>query len=210
MAQTTIVHLLRHGEVDNPNGVLYGRLPGYHLSANGRLMAAAAADFFAERSVAALFASPLERAQETARPLARRLDLRVVTDERLIESGNVLEGRAVSLAGLALNPVNWRYLWNPFLPSWGEPYTHVAARMSAVIERARQAAPGGEAVCVSHQLPIWVSRLAAERRRLWHNPGTRQCALGSVTSLTFSGEELSGVSYAVPPRRQVRDPDAAQ
>ncbi|WP_300606562.1 histidine phosphatase family protein [Trebonia sp.] len=210
MAQTTVVHLLRHGEVDNPNGVLYGRLPGYHLSANGRLMAAAAADFFAERSVAALFASPLERAQETARPLARRLDLRVVTDERLIESGNVLEGRAVSLAGLALNPVNWRYLWNPFLPSWGEPYTHVAARMSAVIERARQAAPGGEAVCVSHQLPIWVSRLAAERRRLWHNPGTRQCALGSVTSLTFSGEELSGVSYAVPPRRQVRDPDAAQ
>ncbi len=210
MAQTTVVHLLRHGEVHNPHGVLYGRLPGYHLSANGRLMAAAAADFFAERPVAALFASPLERAQETARPLAERLDLQVVTDERLIESGNVLEGKAMGLAELALNPVNWRYLWNPFRPSWGEPYKQVAARMSAVIERARQAVPGREAVCVSHQLPIWVSRLAAEHRRLWHNPGSRQCALGSVTSLTFSGDELSGVSYAVPPRRQVRDPDAAQ
>ncbi len=210
MAQTTVVHLLRHGEVHNPNGVLYGRLPGYHLSANGRLMAAAAADFFAERPVAALFASPLDRAQETARPVAERLGLEVVTDERLIESGNVLEGKTVSLAGLALNPLHWRYLWNPFLPSWGEPYHEVAARMDAVIDRAREAGRGREAVCVSHQLPIWVSRLAAEHKRLWHNPNSRQCALGSVTSLTFSGDELSGVSYAVPPRRQVRDPDAAQ
>ena len=210
MAQTTVVHLLRHGEVHNPDGVLYGRLPGYHLSANGRLMAAAAADFFAERPVTAVFASPLERAQETARPVAERLGLEIVTDKRLIESGNVLEGKTISLANLALNPVNWPHLWNPFQPSWGEPYKDVAARMRAVIDRARDAARGREAVCVSHQLPIWVSRLAAEHKRLWHNPNGRQCALGSVTSLTFTGDELTGVSYAVPPRRQVRDPDAAQ
>jgi broad specificity phosphatase PhoE len=210
MAQTTVVHLLRHGEVDNPSGVLYGRLPGYHLSAQGRQMAASAADFFSERPVAALFASPLERAQETAQPVAERLGLEIVTDDRLIESANVLEGKTVTLAQLALNPVNWRHLWNPFLPSWGEPYQQVAVRMSAVIERAREASLGREAVCVSHQLPIWVSRLAAEHKRLWHNPNSRQCALGSVTSLTFTGAELTGVSYAVPPRRQVRDPDTAQ
>jgi broad specificity phosphatase PhoE len=210
MAETTVVHLLRHGEVHNPNGVLYGRLPGYHLSANGRMMAAAAADFFAERPVAAVFASPLERAQETARPVAERLGLEISTDDRLIESENVLEGKTVTLAQLGLNPMNWRYLWNPFRPSWGEPYTQVVTRMRAVIDHARETARGREAVCVSHQLPIWISRLAAERKRLWHNPNTRQCALGSVTSLTFTGDDLSGVSYAVPPRRQVRDPDAAQ
>jgi broad specificity phosphatase PhoE len=210
MAETTVVHLLRHGEVHNPSRVLYGRLPGYHLSANGRQMAAAAADFFAERPVAALFASPLERAQETAQPVAERLGLEIITDERLIESANVLEGKTVTLAQLALNPLNWRYLWNPFTPSWGEPYQQVVARMRTVIERAREAARGREAVCVSHQLPIWISRLAAENRHLWHNPNSRQCALGSVTSLTFSGGELREVSYAVPPRRQVRDPDAAQ
>jgi broad specificity phosphatase PhoE len=210
MAQTTVVHLLRHGEVHNPSGVLYGRLPGYHLSANGRQMAAAAAEFFSERPVAALFASPLERAQETAQPVAERLGLEIVTDDRLIESANVLEGRTVTMAQLGLNPVNWRHLWNPFLPSWGEPYRQVAARMSAVIERARDAAPGREVVCVSHQLPIWVSRLAAEHKRLWHNPNSRQCALASVTSLTFTDTELTMVSYTVPPRRQVRDPDAAQ
>jgi broad specificity phosphatase PhoE len=210
MAETTVVHLLRHGEVHNPDGVLYGRLPGYHLSVTGRLMAAAAADFFEGRPVAAVFASPLERAQETARPVAERLGLDIVADDRLIESGNVLEGKAVSLTRLAVNPENWRYLWNPFRPSWGEPYRHVADRMRQVIDLAREAARGREAVLVSHQLPIWVSRLAAEHRRLWHNPRTRQCALGSVTSLTFDSSGLTGVSYAVPPRRQLADQDRAQ
>ena len=194
----------------NPDHVLYGRLPGYHLSANGRMMPAAAADFFAGRPVAAVFASPLERAQETAQPVAERLGLPITTDDRLIESGNVLEGKSVSLASLALNPLNWRYLWNPFRPSWGEPYTEVVARVRQVIDRARDASRGREAVCVSHQLPIWVSRLAAEHKRLWHNPSSRQCALGSVTSLTFDGDQLTGVSYAVPPRQQVADPDRAQ
>src|SRR6202021_1740930 len=145
--------------------------------AGGRMRAAAAADYFDGRPVAAVFASPLERAQETAQPVAERLGLPITTDDRLIESGNVLEGKSVSLASLGLNPMNWQYLWNPFRPSWGEPYTEVVA-----------------------QLPIWVSRLAAEHKRLWHNPSSRQCALGSVTSLTFDGDQLTGVSYAVPPR----------
>jgi broad specificity phosphatase PhoE len=210
MAEITVVHLLRHGEVHNPDHVLYGRLPGYHLSANGQLMAAAAADFFDGRPVAAVFASPLERAQETAKPVAERLGLTITTDEGLIESGNVLEGKSVSLAGLAVNPANWRYLWNPFLPSWGEPYTQVVARLRQVVDRARETARGREAVCVSHQLPIWVSRLAAENKHLWHNPNTRECALGSVTSLSFDDDVLTGVSYAVPPRRQVADRDKAQ
>ena len=210
MAEITVVHLLRHGEVHNPNHVLYGRLPGYHLSANGQLMAAAAADYFDGHPVAAVFASPLERAQETAQPVADRLGLQITTDDRLIESANVLEGKSVSLASLAVHPLNWKYLWNPFTPSWGEPYAQVAARVSQVIDRARETACGQEAVCVSHQLPIWVSRLAAEDKRLWHNPNSRQCALGSVTSLTFDGDELTSVSYAVPPRRAVVDPDRAQ
>ena len=210
MAEITVVHLLRHGEVHNPNHVLYGRLPGYHLSANGRMMAAAAADYFDGRPVAAVFASPLERAQETAQPVAERLGLQITTDDRLIESANVLEGKSVSLASLAVNPLNWKYLWNPFTPSWGEPYTQVVTRVRQVIDRAREAARGQEAVCVSHQLPIWSTRLAAEKKRLWHNPNTRQRALGSVTSFTFDGDALSGVSYTVPPRRQLHDTGAAQ
>ena len=210
MAEITVVHLLRHGEVHNPNHILYGRLPGYHLSANGRMMAVAAADYFEGRPVAALFASPLERAQETAQPVADRLSLPITTDDQLIESGNVLEGTSVTLASLAVNPLNWKYLWNPFTPSWGEPYQEIAARIWLVVGRAREAARGQEAVCVSHQLPIWTTRLFAEQKRLWHNPSKRECALGSVTSFTFDGDDLTGVSYAVPPRQPVVDPDRAQ
>jgi broad specificity phosphatase PhoE len=211
MSDTTVVHLLRHGEVDNPHGIIYGRLPDYHLSANGQAMAQAAADYFAERAVVALFCSPLERAQETARPLATRLGLPIVTDDRLIESWNHFEGLKFGVGDGALRrPVHWPRLVNPFRPSWGEPYRDVAARMAAVMETAREAAAGDEAVCVTHQLPIWVARRAAEGRPLWHNPAIRECALGSVTSFTYSGDQLIGVSYIVPARRQVTQDDAAQ
>jgi broad specificity phosphatase PhoE len=206
MSETTIVHLLRHGKVDNPQDILYGRLPDFHLSDEGRAMAVAAAGYFADRPVAALFASPLDRAQETAAPIAERLGLPIVTDKRLIESGNRFEGQRHPLR----KPSNWPWLYNPFLPSWGEPYRDVVARMDAVLSVAREAAIGREVVCVSHQLPIWVTRLAAEERKLWHNPAMRECALGSVTSFTFDEGRLTGVSYTVPPRSQVPHPDAAQ
>ncbi len=211
MSDTTIVHLLRHGEVDNPRGVIYGRLPGYHLSANGRSMASAAADYFAERPVVALFSSPLERAQETARPVAERLGLDIVTDDRLIESWNHFEGLKFGVGdGSLRRPGHWPYLLNPFRPSWGEPYRAVVARMVSMMETARTAAAGQEAVCVSHQLPIWVTRRMAESKRLWHNPASRECALGSVTSFSYTGDRLTGVSYVVPARRQVIQDDAAQ
>jgi broad specificity phosphatase PhoE len=211
MSDTTVVHLLRHGEVDNPQGIIYGRLPGYHLSASGRLMAEAAADYFAARPVVALFSSPLERAQETAFPVAERLDLPIVLDDRLIESWNHFEGLKFGVGdGSLRRPSHWGYLTNPFRPSWGEPYRDVAARMVAVMETVREAAAGREAVCVTHQLPIWVTRRTAEGRRLWHNPAMRECALGSVTSFTYSGDRLVGVSYTVPARRQVTQGDAAQ
>ncbi len=211
MSDVTIVHLLRHGEVENPAGIIYGRLPGYHLSANGRAMASAAADFFAGRPVAALFCSPLERAQETARPVAERLGLDIVTDDRLIESWNHFEGMKFGVGdGSLRRPAHWRYLMNPFRPSWGEPYRAVTTRMFAMMETARRAATGQEAVCVSHQLPIWVTRRMAETKRLWHNPASRECALGSVTSFTYSGDRLTGVYYTVPARGQVTQGDAAQ
>jgi broad specificity phosphatase PhoE len=214
MSETTVVHLLRHGEVENPDQIIYGRLPGYHLSANGQSMARAAEDFFADRHVGALFSSPLERALETARPVAERLGLPVVIDERLIEPWNHFEGLKFGVGdGSLRRPVHWPHLINPFLPSWGEPYRHVVARMLAAMAAARAAAVqagGQEGICVSHQLPIWVTRRYAEGRRLWHNPMVRQCALGSVTSFSYETDRIVGVSYTVPARRQVPQGDAAQ
>jgi broad specificity phosphatase PhoE len=198
-ADGTIVHLVRHGEVENPRQVLYGRLPGYHLSADGRMMAKAAAGFLAGRDVTVLLTSPLERAQETAEPIAEEFGLTPVIEERLIEPWNHFEGMTFGVGdGSLRQPRHWPYLINPLRPSWGEPYRSVADRMLAACLDAARAASGHEAVCVSHQLPIWMARRAAEGRRLWHHPGRRQCALGSVTSLTYTGGRVTAVSYAEP------------
>lgn len=195
----TTVHLLRHGEVHNPDKILYGRLPGYHLSDLGRRMADRARDHFATHDVVHLVTSPMERAQETAAPLAATLRLTPVIDGDLIEAANVFEGRRVAVGDGALRePSAWRHLYNPFRPSWGEPYAELAARVHRAVHRARDAARGHEAVLVSHQLPIWVARLSAEHRRLWHDPRRRQCALASVTSFHYDGDVLSSVSYAEP------------
>ncbi|MBB5776459.1 histidine phosphatase family protein [Nonomuraea jabiensis] len=199
MAETTVVHLLRHGEVHNPAGVLYGRLPGYHLSETGKLMAETVAKAVGGRDIVAIYSSPLERALETAAPLADKLGLDIVQDERLIEAGNLLQGRPVG-QGLAIlrNPRNYRYFYNPLRPSWGEPYPVIVRRMKSVIDDARAAARGHEVVLVSHQLPIWTIRSAAEGRRLWHDPRRRQCALASLTTLTFDGDRLVSIGYSEP------------
>ena len=195
----TTVHLVRHGEVHNPTGVLYGRLPGFHLSERGLQDAGRAAAFLADHDVVHVVASPLTRAQGTAAPIAAAHGLEVASDHRLIESANVFEGTVIDIRpSTLLVPSAWRHLWNPFRPSWGEPYAEVADRVLGAVDTARAAAAGHEAVCVSHQLPVWVTRRRAEGRRLWHRPDRRQCALGSVTSLHFDGDTLSHVTYAEP------------
>ena len=197
----TTVHLLRHGEVYNPEGVLYGRLPGYYLSDLGLEMADRAAAALSQRDIAAVISSPMERAQQTAAPIAISHKLDIATNQDLIEAENIFEGQLVSVGdGVLKQPKTWRHLWNPFKPSWGEPYDIVAARMNAAIESARLAAPGREAVLVSHQLPIWIARLSAERRRLWHDPRSRQCTLASLTSLTFDNQDLVAITYSEPSR----------
>jgi broad specificity phosphatase PhoE len=197
--ELTVVHVLRHGEVHNPQGVLYGRLPGYHLSDLGLEMAERIALHLADADITHLVSSPLERAQETAAPSAKVLGLPVALDDRLIEAGNFFEGKTFGVGDGALyKPSVWVHLRNPLRPSWGEPYMEIAARMLAAVASARDAARGHEALLVSHQLPIWTARSAATGRRLWHDPRKRQCALASLTSFAYRGDELASVSYEQP------------
>ncbi|MGW7051955.1 histidine phosphatase family protein [Streptomyces sp. NPDC054887] len=201
MSETTVVHVVRHGEVHNPDGVLYGRRAGYHLSDLGRQMADRVAEHLAARDIAHVVASPLERAQETATPVAKAHGLDLATDERLIEAANVFEGKAFGVGDGALRrPANWKHLTNPFQPSWGEPYIEQVVRMMGALTAARDAARGREAVAVSHQLPIWTLRSFVERRRLWHDPRKRQCTLASLTSFTFEGDKIVSVAYSEPAR----------
>lgn len=210
MTRLTTVHLLRHGEVHNPEGVIYGRLPGYSLSPLGIRMAEAAAAALAGRDVAAVVSSPLERARETATAVADRFGLEVEVDDRLVEASNVFEGRAFGVGdGSLRHPEVWWRLRNPLRPSWGEPYGAVVARVASAVADARDRAPGREIVCVSHQLPIWSFRRAVEGRRLWHHPRRRQCGLASLTSLTYRGDEVLSVTYTEPAGAAAREPVVA-
>jgi broad specificity phosphatase PhoE len=199
MTDRTVVHLLRHGEVHNPQGILYGRLAGYSLSELGTKMATRVADALADREVSHMVASPLERAQETARPIAERLGLDITTDRRVIEAGNHFEGRSFGVGDGALRrPSSWWYLRNPWKPSWGEPYKQVVERMLAAMADARDAARGGEALVVTHQLPIWITRSAVEGLPFLHDPRRRQCTLCSLTSFSYVGDEVVAVAYSEP------------
>lgn len=201
MAKEVVIHLVRHGEVHNPEGVLYGRLPGYHLSNRGREMADVVAEHLAELPITHLRTSPLERAQETLAPIAARFsELTPELDSRLIESDNLLQGQVFGPRNKAVkNPANWWLFRNPMRPSWGEPYERIAHRMHGVIlDAVHVTDPESAAVLVSHQNPIWTVRRFLEGKPLATMPGKRQCTLASVTSFTFQGDKVVAIDYAEP------------
>lgn len=200
MGEQTIVHLLRHGEVHNPTGVLYGRLDGYHLSDLGNAMAQRIADTIGDRDIVHMRTSPLERAQETGAPLASVRGLTPVLDPRVIESSNKFQGINFGQGAMTFvrRPGLLRHMYNPLKPSWGEPYDEIAGRMVAALHDARDAARGHEAVIVSHQLPIWTTRLFLEKRSYLHHPKSRQCTLCSLTSVVFDDDRMVQVRYSEP------------
>ncbi len=199
---SSTVHVLRHGEVENPNKILYGRQPGWYLSSRGQEMAATLGQWSKSIDLGALHVSPLQRAQETAAPIAAAHNIAITTDERLIEAANIFEGKSFELgSGVLKHPSSWRYLYNPWRPSWGEPYVEQINRMLAAVFAARDTANGKDAICVSHQLPIWILRSAIENRHLLHDPRKRECTLASVTSVHFDEDGvISGISYSEPAR----------
>jgi broad specificity phosphatase PhoE len=148
------------------------------------------------RPIAAVVSSPLERARESAEPFAELFGIEPVIDERVIEPTNVFEGRRMKRA--LVNPLNWRHLRRPALPSWGEPYAEVIARMEAAMRDAWTRTEAGDAVIVSHQLPIWVTHLHIAGLPARHDPRRRRCALSSVTSFERDGDRWVEVGYAEP------------
>lgn len=197
----SLIHLVRHGEVHNPDGVLYGRLPGFHLSTLGERMAhaAAVAVKVSGSDVTALVASPLQRAQESAQPFAEIFGLDIRTDERLIEPTNKFEGRTFEFGPqVILRPQSWPWVTNPFRPSWGEAYRSIADRMFAALEAAWSSTETGNVALVSHQLPIVAITRDLAGRRLWHDPRKRRCSLSSITTFERQGDTFVEVSYHEP------------
>ncbi|BDZ51785.1 phosphoglycerate mutase [Frondihabitans sucicola] len=196
------IHLVRHGEVENPEGVLYGRIEGFGLSTLGHRMAKASADFLRAEAapVRALVASPLQRTQESAAPWAADFGLEVQTDERLIEPTNKYEGRRGDFKKSLVRPAEWPWIVNPLKPSWGEAYVSIAARMLAAVDSAWRSVDDGDVVLVSHQLPIWMVHRSLLGQRLFHDPRRRRCTLSSITTLARRGDAFVEVDYREPAR----------
>lgn len=194
------LHLVRHGEVFNPQGLLYERIDGFELSDTGHQMAAAVAAELASqgRTVSRLLASPLLRAQQSAAPIAEVFGLEIETEPRVIEPWNKFKGLKMGPRALLKKPVLALSLYNPSRPSWGEPFAEIATRMIDASLESWQATPEGDVVIVSHQLPIWMLYRSSQGLKLPHDPRQRRCSLSSVTSFEVIEGRLQEVAYSEP------------
>jgi broad specificity phosphatase PhoE len=193
-----LIHFVRHGEVHNPDKILYGRLDGFGLSERGTQMADRSASALATRPIAKIFSSPLQRAIESATPLSKRVDVPITIDERLNEGVNVFEGTRLSLGRVFREPSMLVHFRNPWKPSWGEPYREISQRMLDMAEHAWNSVDEGEVALVSHQVAIWIFHRTAAGIPLPHMPHQRRCALSSITSFRKIGTKWKEESYREP------------
>lgn len=213
--QATTIHFVRHGEVHNPDHILYERLPGFHLSDRGRRMAEATARYLAAspqtNTAAAVYSSPLDRTRETAQAILTALNetrmvrneepLELVTDQRIIEAGNNFRGTRIGHGEGALwRNGNWRLVTNLWKPSWGESYRQIAARVSAFAQEKVREHAGQQIIVVSHESPIWSYRHLLETGHPEHNMLLRHTALASVTSITYDSQtgNVMSITYVDP------------
>ena len=195
------IHLVRHGEVHNPERVLYGTLPGFGLSERGARMAERAAAALKSQGapVRRVLSSPLQRAQESSAPCGVAFGLDVETDERLIEPMNRFAGGTFNFGVQVLrNPRTWGWVLNPMKPSWGEPYESIASRMLAAVADAHASVDDGDVVLVGHQLPIWMVHRKLRGLALYHDPRRRRCTLSSITTLQLHGDRFVETGYQDP------------
>lgn len=194
------LHFVRHGEVFNPRRLLYERLDGFPLSDLGHEMALAAAKELAgmNREISKLYVSPLERTRQSAAPVANEFGLEPTIEERIIEPWNRLRGYPLGPKALLAKPALAIHLYNPYRPSWGEPFQEIASRMTGAALAGWESVDSGDVVFVSHQLPIWMTYRSAQGLSLPHNPRNRRCSLSSITSFDVVGGKLVPVDYREP------------
>lgn len=192
------LHFVRHGEVHNPDRILYGRLEGFGLSERGREMASRTAGALATRPIARIVSGPLQRAIESAGPIVKHTGVALNIDERLNEGLNQFQGSRLNLRRIVTDPSIWKLFSNPWRPSWGEPYRDIAARMRDVAEDAWNSVDEGEVVLVTHQVAIWILHRSIAGIPLPHMPHERRCSLSSVTTVKKVADKWKEESYREP------------
>jgi broad specificity phosphatase PhoE len=153
---------VRHAQVWNPEGVVYARLPGFHLSDQGRQEAAALGDSLRAAPVQAIYASPLERASETAEILAAPHGLSVVVDDRLVEWSFWVHWQGLPWARIRERDPELLDLYadDPASTKLDEPLRVAADRVMAWARDAERAVPDGLVLGVTHEAPLAAALLA--------------------------------------------------
>jgi broad specificity phosphatase PhoE len=196
----TRLYLVRHCDVANPNGVLYGYLPGFGLSEKGLAQAESLGQRLGAEPIRVIRTSPLERARETASIIARHLESpNVVVDDDLVEARFSLYLQGVPYPQVPWRrPLWWVHMVFPGLLRRDERVGAMADRVERALQRALDGANGGSGVCVSHGDPIQAFWIRYLRRRPWalHH---LQCAKGGLLALDYEGGRLTAVTY-VPPQ----------
>ena len=208
MQQRIRLYLVRHCDVANPHGVLYGYLPGFGLSAKGLSQAESLGQRLGGQPVRVIRTSPLERARQTTSIIARHLDNpEVVVDDDLVEARFGLYLQGIRYAEVPWRrPLWWVHMVYPGLLRRDERVGAMAGRVERSLERLLESVGDGTGVCVSHGDPIqafWITYLHRHPWALHH----LQCAKGGLLALDYESGKLVKVTY-VPPHVAAAPPAA--
>lgn len=197
-----VVHLVRHGHVENPRKVVYGRLPGFVLSEDGRRQAEAAARRLAAHRVDRVYTSPLERARQTAEVLAAGTGAPVEVVDALLETdvGEAWLGRPWSEIRTRRIHEWVTYLHRPHeVEFMAETFLAAGERMAAALRAIAGAHRGGRAAVVSHGDPIKAGVLVLTGGHV-KDLHRRAVPTGGMVDLEFSGSGVRVLGRWAPAR----------
>ena len=147
---TTTIYLIRHGEVKNPDGILYARLPNFGLTALGKKEAQMDAEFLKDKQISAIYSSPLERTKQTAEIIQKELGLtEIYFSDQILETRTSYEGKKFS----SLDKLQSEIYLKPLAPT-DETMEDLAQRMMIFLNAVINKNEGKNVVIVSHGDPI--------------------------------------------------------
>ena len=200
---TTTIHFVRHGNVHNPDKILYGRLPHFKLSELGIEQAQAAAEYFAARPITAVYSSPMLRARQTAGIIhERHPQVELLVSDHINELLTTYEGHPVA----ELEAIEWEF-YEHVEPPYETPFDLIS-RIKAFAREICETYPNGEVVAVTHG-DIVVFSMAWAKGMEISGDFKKRAALqqdypetASITSLQFADNDVDGdiptMSYTIP------------